>query len=278
MISYKETFTTKFPTYIYSYTSSIGRIEDSTSKYITRAFPTHLTQLLFEFCGDLSTIKTKQNTTNITKRTYVNAGIGEWIDIFQLESKKNIRDVKNFKVDLYPHVLYEVFNISPREILLDDLHVRDIWRDKDDADAMIEKLALAQDNDGMVSIFEYYFLKQLLSAKQKDSYSKYFLQQHNDLYELSKEVGYSKRWIQLQYKEVFGLSFKGLQSNMRFLKVLDQIDKLILQNKSVNFSYLAVSYGYYDQAHFIKEFKHFTGLTPAKYVKEKFDSNVKFFW
>lgn len=278
MISYKETFNTKFPLYIYSYTSSIGSIDDSNFKYITRAFPTHLTQLLFEFCGDLSVVKTKDKTKEITRRTYVNTGIGEWIDIFQLKSNKKVRETKNFKVDLLPHTLYEVFNISPKEILFEDIHIRDIWRDKDDAEEMTEKLSYAQNDQEMISIFEHYFLRQLLKTKSKETYSKYLLKQHDDLTMLSKEIGYSKRWIQLQYKEVLGLSFKSLQSNMRFLKVLDHIGKLITINKSINLSDLALSYGYYDQAHFIKEFKHFTGLTPTEYIKEKFDSNVQFFW
>jgi len=278
MIEYKETFTTNFPLYVHSYTSSIGVIKESHAKLITRAFPTHMTQFLFEFCGGLSTIKSQTKTKKITKRSYVNTGVGEWIDIFQQSSQKTHRDVKNFKVDLYPHTLHEIFNIAPKEIMLEDIRVEDIWNNKDDALHMIQELSYAKDAATMIAVFEHYFFKQILQVRKQKNYSSYFLQPHKSLSELSKELGYSKRWVQLQYKEIFGLSFKELQNNMRFLKVLEYITMLVIKNHTINLSLLAIEFGYYDQAHFIKEFKYYTGLTPSIYIKTKFNSHIKFYW
>jgi AraC-like DNA-binding protein len=44
-----------------------------------------------------------------------------------------------------------------------------------------------------------------------------------------------------------------------------------LTEENINFAHLAYKSEYYDQAHFIKDFKEFTGLTP----KEFYGDNLK---
>jgi len=51
----------------------------------------------------------------------------------------------------------------------------------------------------------------------------------------------------------------------RFHRALHQIQ----QCKEVRWAHLANECGYYDQAHFINEFKEFTGLTPGEYVQDR---------
>ena len=278
MIDYKEVFLTKFPSYISSYTYSIGSLYENQAKLITRAFPTYMTQLLFEFCGDLSTTQSKKKTTQITKRSYVNAGIGEWIDIFQLPSSQTKREVKNFKVDLHPHTLYEIFHLSPKEILKDDIRIEDIWHNKKSALEMIDQLAHSTRGEEMIQIFETHFLQQMLQAKPPRNYTTLLSRQHSNLTTLSQELGYSQRWVQMQYKEIFGLSFKELQNNMRFLQVLEAINTLAKSKQTINLSLLALQFGYYDQSHFIKEFKHYTGFTPNIYIQKKFSAHIPFHW
>lgn len=60
---------------------------------------------------------------------------------------------------------------------------------------------------------------------------------------------------------------------MRFNQTLQHINKNPLH---LNWSRIAYHFGYYDQTHFIKEFKHFYGKTPANYTNEdnRFLSNV----
>jgi AraC-like DNA-binding protein len=41
--------------------------------------------------------------------------------------------------------------------------------------------------------------------------------------------------------------------------------------------YLYLDFGFYDQNHYIKEFKHFTGSTPAAYGTEEFEVGDKYF-
>lgn len=281
MISYKELKpkSSTIQNYINTYTYSIGTLESTSNKYITRAFPTFHTQLYFEFYGNISKIETLNSTTAITKRTYVNSGIGEWFDIYEIKSNKSDIPVKNFKVDLLPHTLFEIFQVSPKELMNQDLKVEDIWNDKNECRIMLEKMEASTSGEQMVKIFEEYFLKLVTKrVKQTNAYLPLFLKYNSSLEDFSKELGYSRRWIQNEYKEIFGLSFKELHSNMRFLKTLQTIEYMASSNQNINFSLLALECHYYDQAHFIKEFKKYSGMTPKEYITQKYRGKILFYW
>ena len=130
----------------------------------------------------------------------------------------------------------------------------------------------------MVNIFDKYLLRKIKNISKSSPYASFFLSKQDDLNKFSKYLGYSPRWIQNKHQEMFGVSFKMLQNNMRFLSTLEQINRLVLNHKDVNFSIVAHDQDYYDQAHFIKEFKRFTGMTPSEYVKKRFKDIVRFYW
>ena len=75
------------------------------------------------------------------------------------------------------------------------------------------------------------------------------------------ETGYSKRYLDMLFKEHVGLSPKSLASILRFQYFYQSWS----QGEADAFSKDALYAYYYDQSHFIKEFKRFTGYTPEKY-------------
>ncbi len=76
----------------------------------------------------------------------------------------------------------------------------------------------------------------------------------------------SERTIQLRFKKYLGYSPKELLRFIRFKKVINQI----LQNKNnqVDWYGLIDEFGYHDQSHLIKDFHHYLGTTPQKFVKD----------
>jgi len=52
---------------------------------------------------------------------------------------------------------------------------------------------------------------------------------------------------------------------MRFQKAILEIES----RDSVHWSSIALESGFYDQAHFINDFKTFSGFTPNEYLKKK---------
>jgi len=85
--------------------------------------------------------------------------------------------------------------------------------------------------------------------------------------ELADEIGISsRRFIQLFSNEV-GLTPKLFARVRRFQQVLQQI------RTGTDFPWadMAADCGYFDQAHFIHDFKEFSGINPTTYVAQKTD-------
>jgi len=83
------------------------------------------------------------------------------------------------------------------------------------------------------------------------------------LSELSNFTGYSERYLNKKIHEEFGMNPKNLVKIIRFQKAVGHLTETI---QNINCMDTALEFGYYDQSHFNKEFKKFTGLTPIHYA------------
>jgi len=81
--------------------------------------------------------------------------------------------------------------------------------------------------------------------------------------ELAAQLHISQSPLEKRFRQVVGTSPKKFASIVRF--------KHTIQNYSPKQALTAIGYeaGFYDQAHFIKEFKHFTGETPESFFSGK---------
>ncbi|MDA9316880.1 helix-turn-helix transcriptional regulator [Polaribacter sp.] len=85
--------------------------------------------------------------------------------------------------------------------------------------------------------------------------------------ELSKQNNINRRQLTRKFSTIIGLSPKQLSKTTRIQKTL----KSLLTKDFTSLTDLAYENEYFDQAHFIKDFKEFTGLTP----KEFYGDNLK---
>ncbi len=74
----------------------------------------------------------------------------------------------------------------------------------------------------------------------------------------------SKQFIHL-FKKWVGLSPKEYQRVLRFGQAL----QMIHTEETIEWAALSADCGYYDQAHFIKDFKSFSGFSPRKFLDAK---------
>lgn len=85
--------------------------------------------------------------------------------------------------------------------------------------------------------------------------------------EIRDKVGYSHRRFSELFKQLVGISPKQYARICRFQHTLGKIRAI----KVPDWSTVAINSGYYDQPHFIHEFKSFSGLSPTEYYHNQSD-------
>jgi AraC-like DNA-binding protein len=105
-----------------------------------------------------------------------------------------------------------------------------------------------------------------------------------DIGRLAAEIGRSHRWLIARFRAEVGLPPKTMARLLRFNRALAAINKTRRLNWSDGKPYLeslepaepgeappwpdlALDCGYYDQAHFINEFRTFAGATPSAFLR-----------
>jgi AraC-like DNA-binding protein len=120
-----------------------------------------------------------------------------------------------------------------------------------------------------IVLLQQFLLKQL-SLQHEDLIFEYCIEKITaskgriTIKELEKKTGYSGRWLNIKFNDKLGVSPKNLSSIIRFSHCyqafINQDKRSFSRNDFYEF--------YYDQSHFIKDFKRFTGLPPAKFEKQ----------
>lgn len=82
---------------------------------------------------------------------------------------------------------------------------------------------------------------------------------------LSSKIGYSHKHLIRLFRDHTGLSPKEFLKIIRFQKAITRIDQPFAED----WTGIAAASGYYDQAHFIHEFKNYSGFTPARFLERQ---------
>lgn len=90
--------------------------------------------------------------------------------------------------------------------------------------------------------------------------------------ELSQKNNINRRQLVRKFSLSIGLSPKQLSKTIRLQATL----KMLLNKKITSLTDLAYESEYYDQAHFIKDFKEFTGLTPKEFYGDHLKMSLIF--
>jgi AraC-like DNA-binding protein len=87
--------------------------------------------------------------------------------------------------------------------------------------------------------------------------------------QVASAAGLSTRQLRRLCMERAGVSPKYLRRILRFRKAVQQIAELGTDSSWPNWADFAAMCGYYDQAHFIREFQEFAGHTPGRYLQSR---------
>ncbi len=80
---------------------------------------------------------------------------------------------------------------------------------------------------------------------------------------MNAQIGYSQKHFGEMFRRHIGVTPKSFLKIMRFQKAVRTIDAAT----EIDWASVATECGFYDQAHFINDFKHFSGFTPEQYSK-----------
>lgn len=124
-----------------------------------------------------------------------------------------------------------------------------------------------------IRIVETFLFKKLTSSELIDNIARscveliYQLKGQLSVDELSGHMNLNRRQLERKFSALIGLSPKQLFKIIRLQSTL----KLLANNQFTSLTSLAHQGDYYDQAHFIKDFKEFTGISPRQF----FSDNLK---
>ncbi|HYP12922.1 MAG TPA: helix-turn-helix transcriptional regulator [Bryobacteraceae bacterium] len=82
---------------------------------------------------------------------------------------------------------------------------------------------------------------------------------------LAEGSGFSARHLESCFKNRFGMTPKQLARLVRFNSVLADLRS----GRFADWTSIAVNHGYFDQAHFIRDFKQYSGGTPTEFWKRQ---------
>ncbi len=89
---------------------------------------------------------------------------------------------------------------------------------------------------------------------------------------VAETVNLSYKTLERSFNQFIGMPPKAFARVIRFKKMLQAIKR-----SPTDHQHLYLDFGYYDQTHFIKEFKQFMGVTPSAYLNQQFLAEDKFF-
>ncbi|MFA6508157.1 MAG: helix-turn-helix domain-containing protein [Treponemataceae bacterium] len=171
-------------------------------------------------------------------------------------------------VEFRPGAAYRFFNISHKAALNQVVPYQDIlgkgygaWQN-----LLAEELKI----EGKVDLLQKFLITLLSKNSPQDSlvdHAVALIQARKGLItinELSERMGCSTRWLAMKFECRVGISPKTLAEILRFQNQFAFLTRFGTGNKQVDFDD-----GYFDQAHFTKEFKRFAGLPPAQYTRAK---------
>ncbi|MDP3469939.1 MAG: helix-turn-helix domain-containing protein [Daejeonella sp.] len=165
----------------------------------------------------------------------------------------------------YPGEAYRFFNLPMHQLADKTLVLSDLWNGM--AGEIESKLADSCSHKERSAILQKYLLQQLIRNERDQQVAECLrkIQRsagHILVSQLSTDTSLSQRHLSRKFQQIVGLSPKEYLRVFRFIRSLDHLKKYPL----LSLTEVAYQSAYYDQAHFIRDFKSFTGHTPGQFA------------
>ena len=171
-----------------------------------------------------------------------------------------------FAVRLYPHVLPALVGIPAYEITNQSVDVLSLLGRE--GVELAEKIESSRSFSQRVSIFSDFLENKLIRPRKKYHYlESAIVQIHRSNGQINattlvNQSCLSQRQFERSFKELAGFSLQSYLKIIRFEAALS-----LVSAGYASLTELAYQLGYYDQSHFNRDFKRFTGQTPFQFFQ-----------
>lgn len=234
--------------------------------------PNGKAKFIYSYLNGLSTIDNGIQTNYSEHDIFF---IGIWDKPVTLTSKA--RTTGTIGIELTPNGLHRFTRLSAFEIVNKIYSFTDIYGLA--GSDLLERLANTINIEGKIAELQQFLINIINLTNRNNTLIDYSVQLIKNssgivsIKELEEKMGYSKRYLDMLFKEHIGISPKTYAGIVRF----QSFYKLWANNENSNFYGHNLYELYYDQAHFIKEFKKFTGHSPKQYAILKNDFGKLFY-
>lgn len=197
-------------------------------------------------------------------------GPSEKYKVFRLDGRFGM-----IGVCFHPYGIQQIFKVSLQELKNQSIEL-DLILGKE-GKALAEQVIQASNNAQRLEVLTQFLHKKIRSASSIDpqifgSIQKIYARKGAlNMDEITKDVWLSRRQFERKFNELTGIRPKLLARIIRFQTSLKMKEKPI-----ESLSALAYDCGYFDQSHFIRDFKAFSGLSPGIYFKKITESADNF--
>lgn len=170
-----------------------------------------------------------------------------------------------------PFATVSLKDMENRPVPLDELFA-------DDGVTLAEEVLASETTEERISKVEEFLLAKLVSRESVDRITKESLELIFELNgqlsvdDLSGQLSIHRRQLERKFAAVIGLSPKQLSKIIRLQATL----RMIANNRFTSLTAAAYEGNYYDQAHFIKDFKEFTGMSPKQFYANNLKMSMLF--
>lgn len=132
--------------------------------------------------------------------------------------------------------------------------------------------------ENRIRIIENFLLEKLITPESINQLIKSSVEMilhlggHVSVDKLSDNLQINRRQLERKFSSIIGLSPKQLSKIIRLQAAL----KILSAQNAENLTNIAYEGNYYDQAHFIKDFKEFTGVSPKQFYADNLRMSALF--
>ena len=176
--------------------------------------------------------------------------------------------VNCFAVRFYPFGFANFISTPLKELENKETHINQLFEEST-ANELEQKIIQAESDEQRIEIIETFLLdklndKSIIDNIVKSTIDTLFSTKGSTPIGTIKEDLSKRRQLERKFFKQVGLSPKQFGKVIRLQTAL----KMILNEKPENLTQIAYESEYYDQAHFIKDFKEFTGINPKEFLSD----------